>query len=62
MAIAVDKLFIVVHHTKTPVPTSCLFNMTIFKRKEFRETDNKAFKMNANNLCTCPDLSQLEEI
>lgn len=50
MAIVADKLFIVVHHTKTPVPTSCLFNMTIFKRKEFRETDNKAFKMNANNL------------
>ena len=36
--------------------------MTIFKRKEFRETDNKALKMNANNLSTCPDLSQLEEI
>ena len=62
MAIVVDKLFMAVHHTKTPVPTSCLFNMTIFKRKECRKTDNMAFKMNANNLSTCPDLSQLEEI
>ena len=36
--------------------------MTIFKRKEFRETVNKALKVNANNLSACLDLSLLEEI